>query len=172
MRNGFLRVLLGSLVLAAQVYAQEVIVPRETKPEANLQATPPPEPAHSESTAPPPTKRKSREKKSPTLEEMRMAGARAAEGLDKQSPPQPATSAASDERQPVAELPAPSATPKPVKKETRAGETHEKRRPSSETGRSDAIGPIRPTMMESGREEPSVTPSRKSEFRSEYTPAP
>src|SRR5437016_12979946 len=82
MRKGLFRVLLYGLVLVGQVHAQEVIVAREKKPEPPKEEAPPPsEQAPSESPALETTKPKSRTKKStgPTLEQMRDAGALAAE---------------------------------------------------------------------------------------------
>ena len=184
MLNGLFRVVLCSLVIAGAIHAQEVIVAREKKPETAAQPTPPPEQIQPESATatpppeqiqsesptpppPPPTKRKAREKKSnsttPTLEQMRKAGALAAERLESPSPPPAATTSASDEQRSVAEAPRITATPRPAKKESRAEESRaEETRPSrhsSSTGaQPETIGPIRPSMMDSGREEPSATP--------------
>src|SRR5438876_10498906 len=85
MRKGLFRVLLYGLVLVGQVHAQEVIVAREKKPEAPKEEAPPPsEQTPSESPTPETTKPNSRTKKStvPTLEQMRAAGALAAERRD------------------------------------------------------------------------------------------
>ena len=69
--------LLCSFVLVGETHAQEVIVARETKPEAPKQAAPPPEQTPSES--PTPAKPKSRGKRStsaePTLEQTRQVDA-------------------------------------------------------------------------------------------------
>ena len=70
-------ILLCSFILVGHLYSQEVIVARETKPEAPKQ-TPPPEQAPAESATPEPerTKPKSRKKSAsaePTLEQMRRA---------------------------------------------------------------------------------------------------
>jgi len=167
MLKAFFSALIGSLVLVGQVHAQEVIVAHEEKPEAPKQA---PEQTPSESPAPALTKPKSREKKSAsttlTAEQMRMAGALAAERLENTSSPQPARTGGSDSEHSAAELPTVSATP-PVKKEPRTQQTSESRRPSSRTPKPEPVGAVRPTMMESGREEPSATPSAKGQ-----TPAP
>src|SRR5947207_12002076 len=81
MPRGFFSVLLCSFILAGQAEAQEVIVARETKPEAPKQAAPPPEQTPSESPTPERTKPKSRGKRSEsaetTIEQMRMAGEQA-----------------------------------------------------------------------------------------------
>jgi len=163
-------VLLCGLILVGHTHAQEVIVARETKPEAPKQAAPPPEQTPSESATPEPerAKPKSRKKSTsaePTLEQMRMAGALAAERLENRISPQPGKTRGSDSEPAATESPAFSETPKPIKKEARA-------RPSPRSTKPEAIGAIRPTMMESGREEPSATPSAKAEASGERTPAP
>jgi len=170
MPRGFFSVLLCSFILVGQTHAQEVIVARETKPEAPKQAVPSSEQSPSESLAPEPAKPKSRQEKSgsavPTLEQMRMAGARAAEGLENQPLPQSTREIA------PAPVPTVAETPRPVKRESPV----EQRRTSPlfkpRSNKLEGIGPIRPTMIESGREEPSATPSPKAQTRSEQTPAP
>src|SRR5205823_14774000 len=78
MPRGFFSVLLCSFILAGQAEAQEVIVARETKPEAPKQAAPPPEQTPSESPTPDRTKAKSPGKEiqsaGPNVQEMRKAG--------------------------------------------------------------------------------------------------
>jgi hypothetical protein len=171
MLKGLFRAALCSLVLVGQVRAQEVIVTRETKPETPKQAAPSPEQTPSESATPARAKPKSREKKSGsttlTAEQMRTAGALAAERLENRTNPQSARTRESDSEPVAAESPIVSETPKPVKKEPRTGQTSASRRSASRTPKPEPIGAIRPTMMESGREEPSATPSAKAE-----TPAP
>ena len=171
MLKAFSSALIFSLVLVGQVRAQEVIVGHEKKPEAPKQAAPSSEQMPSESPTPVLTKRKSREKKSGstalTAEQMRMAGALAAERLENRSSPQPARTGESESEPGAAELPTVTATPKPVKKEPRPGQTSVPHRSNPRTTKPEPIGAIRPTMMESGREEPSVTPSEKAQ-----TPAP
>jgi len=178
MLNGLFRVVLCSLVIAGAIHAQEVIVAREKKPETAAQPTPPAEQIQSESPTttpppeqiqsesptppPPPPKRKPREKKSssttPTLAQMRKAGALAAERLESPSPPPAAGTSTSDEQRSVAETPRITATPRPVKKEARAEETRPSHSSSSTGAKPETIGPIRPSMMDSGREEPGATP--------------
>jgi len=168
--------LICSLVLVGQVHAQEVIVAHEKKPEAPKQAAPSSEQMPAESPAPALTKPKSREKKSTsttlTAEQMRVAGALAAERLENTSSPQPARTGGSDLEPSAAESPTVSATSKPLKKEPRTGQTSVPRRPSPRTTKPEAMGAIRPTMIESGRQEPSATPPAKAEARGEQTPAP
>jgi hypothetical protein len=167
MLKAFFGALLCSLVLVGQVHAQEVIVAHEKKPEAPKQLAPSSEQTPAESPTPALTKSKSREKKSDsttlTAEQMRMAGALAAERLENRSPPQPARTGGSDSEPSAPELPTVSATPKPVKKEPRTGQTSVRRRPGPRTTKPEAIGMIRPTMVESGRQEPSATPPAKGQ---------
>lgn len=169
MLKGFFSALLCGLVLIGQVRAQEVIVAHETNPEPPKQSAPSPEQTPSESRAPERTKPKTRERRSssvaPTLEQMRMAGALAAERVENQTSPQPARTRGPDSEPAAAESPINFETPRPVKKEARP-------RPTPRPTKSEPIGAIRPTMMESGRQEPSSTPSEKAEARGERTPAP
>jgi hypothetical protein len=170
MRNAFFSAALCSFIFSTYLHAQEVIVARETKPEAPKQAVPSSEQSPSESLAQEPAKPKSRQEKSgsalPTLEQMRMAGARAAEGLENRPLPQSTREIA------PAPVPTVAETPRPVKRESPV----EQRRTSPlfkpRSNKLEGIGPIRPTMIESGREEPSATPSPKAQTRSEQTPAP
>jgi cytoskeletal protein RodZ len=169
MPRGFFSVLLCSFIFLGQAHAQEVIVARETKPEAPKQAAPPAEQTPSES--PTAAKSKSRGKRStsaePTLEQMRMAGALAAERLNSPSPSQTRRSGQSDSEAAPTPSPAVPETPRPARKETTSGQTSTARRPSSRTAKPDATGAVRPTFMESGREQPSASPSPK-----EQTPVP
>ena len=171
MLKAFSSALISSLILVGQVHAQEVIVGHEKKPEAPKQAAPSSEQMPSESPTPALTKSKSREKKSGsttlTAEQMRMAGALAAERLENTSSPQQARTGGSDAEPSAAELPTISATSKPLKKEPRTEQTSVPRRPNPRSTRPEALGAIRPTMIESGRQEPSPTPSAKVQ-----TPAP
>jgi hypothetical protein len=161
MARGFFCVLLCSFILVGQTHAQEVIVARETKPEAPRQAAPPPEQTPSESATP--AKPKSRGKRStsaePTLEQMRMAGALAAERLNNPSPSRTRRSGQSDSetaRTPSLAIPE---TPRPAKKETPPEQTSAARRRSSRTAKPETSSAVRPTLMESGREQPSASPS-------------
>jgi hypothetical protein len=163
MLKGFPRALLCSIILIGKVHAQEVIVAREKKPEPPKQTPQPSEQVTPESTTPAPRKSKSREKRSAparlTLEEMRAAGARAAEGSNDGS-----ASHSTKTRPPdVESAPAPSPivpqTPKPAKRETPIEESSPSRHSKSRGTDLDGVGPIRPTMIESGREPPTPSPS-------------
>jgi len=172
--RGFFKPLLCSVFLGWQMQAQEVVVPRETKPEALEQAPPPAEETPSESATPARPKPKPREKKSaaPTLEQMRAAGALAAEGRSNRSVPQSTRSGASDSEAAAAPSPVASPTATPVKKEARIPQKSASRPSPSRSTKLDAIGPVRPTMIESGREQPSATPSARASARGEQAPAP
>ncbi|HEU0210487.1 MAG TPA: hypothetical protein VFQ78_16105 [Candidatus Udaeobacter sp.] len=159
--KGFLRTLLCGIVLTGELHAQEVIVAREKKSEPPQQTPRPPEQAVSES----PTPRKSKPHKvnsAParlTLEEMRAAGARAAEGPNDGSVPH-----STKTRPPEVEnAPAPSRivpeTPRPRKRETSVEQSSPSHRSKSGSTNMEGMGPIRPTMIESGREPPSPSPS-------------
>jgi hypothetical protein len=171
MPRGFFTVLLCSFILVGQTHAQEVIVARETKPEAPKQAAPPPEQTPSESATPERTKPKSRGKRStsaePTLEQMRMAGGLAAERLNNPSPSQTRRSGQSESEAAPTPSPAAPETPRPAKKETRPEQRRVSRPPSSRAAKPEATGAVRPTLMEAGREQPTASPSPK-----EQTPVP
>jgi hypothetical protein len=162
--------LLCSVILVGNIFAQEVIVAREKKPEP---AKPPPEPSSqtmqpseelpSETPAETPRKHKPREKKSTsrtlTLEKMRAAGARAAEGPNEQSPSEPIKTREPKVERAPAGNPIVAETPRPAKRQTPVARENSSR-PTQQRGTTlEGIGPIRPTMMESGREPPSPSPS-------------
>jgi hypothetical protein len=162
MLKRFFRAALCGVILIGKIHAQEVIVAREKTPEL---PTPTPQAAEQltlESPTPAPREPKSREKESApatlTLEEMRAAGARAAEGANEQPVSQSTKTREAD----VESVPLPNLTvgetPRPVNRETPI----EQSSPSPSRSRStkiEGMGPIRPTMMESGREAPSPSPS-------------
>ena len=161
MRKRFFRAILCSVVLIGKIHAQEVIVAREKKSELPKRTPQPSEQLASESATPAPRKSKSHEKKSVparlTLEEMRAAGARAAEGPNDRSVQSTKTREPEVESAPVP-LPTVTETHKPVKRKIPV-EERSSPRPSTSRGASiEGLGPIRPTMMESGREAPSPSP--------------
>jgi len=171
MRRALFSVLLCSFILVGRTHAQEVIVARETKPEAPKQAAPSPEQTPSESATPQRSKPKSRGKKStsaePTLEQMRMAGALAAERLNNPSPSQTRRSGQSESEGAPMPSPIVSETARPTKRETRPDQKRISRPPGSRAAKTETTGAVRPTFMESGREQPSASPSSK-----EQTPVP
>jgi len=151
------------VIFIGKIHAQEVIVGREKKHELPAQTPQPSEQVSSESPTPAPRKSKSREKKSAparlTLEEMREAGVRAAEGLNNRSGSQSTKTREPDVENAPVPNPIVAETPRPVKRET---PVEQRKSPSPSKSRSTNIegtGPIRPTMMESGREAPSPSPS-------------
>jgi hypothetical protein len=155
--------LLCSVILIGKIHAQQVIVAREKKAEVPKPTAQPSEQLPSETPTPAPRKSRSREKKSAptalTLDEMRAAGERAAEGLNERSVPQPTKT-----REPQIEsAPAPNPTvpetPRPVKRETPVEQRSSSRQSKSRSTNPEGIGPIRPTMIESGREPPTPSPS-------------
>jgi len=172
MPAGFFMVLFCSFMLVGHTRAQEVIVARETKPEAPKQAAPPPDQTPPESATPEPErpKPKSRKKSAstePTLEQMRMSGALAAERLNNPSPSQTKRAGQSDSEAAPTPSSAVPETPRPAKKQTRSEQTSTARRPSSRTEKQGASGVVRPTLMEAGREHPTASPLPKGQ-----TPVP
>jgi hypothetical protein len=163
MLKRFFRAILCSVVLIGKIHAQEVIVAREKKSEPAKQTPQPSEQFPSEFTAPAPRKSKSREKKSVparlTLEEMRAAGARAAEGSNDRSVSQSTSVREPDvESAPVPD-PTVAETHKPVKRETPVEQRSSSGAARSRATNVEGMGPIRPTLMESGRETASPSPS-------------
>jgi hypothetical protein len=161
---------LCGLLLLGKMQAQEVIVAREKKPKHSRQT---PEPANqnvmpseeisSQNPAPTPRKPRTRQRKAApatlTLEEMRAAGARAAGGSSHESDSQ-----APAARQPKIESTAPPPpiaveTPRPIKRETPVEQRSSSGTSKPRSTNMEGIGPVRPTMMESGRETPSPSPS-------------
>jgi hypothetical protein len=165
--------LLFSLVVVGPAHGQEVIVARETKPEAPKQAAPPPEQTPSESVTPaseeakPRPRRKKATSAQPTLEEMRTAGALAAERRDNPSAAQTGRSGQSEPEPSPPPNRVVSETPRPPKRQTHSEPTSTPHRTTSRSAKPEALGAVRPTLMESGREQPSVSPIPK-----EQTPAP
>ena len=162
MLMGFASVLLWSLFLVGRTHAQEVIVAREPKPEAPKQTASPPEQTPSE-TATPESERpkpKSRAKKStsevPTLEQMRMSGAHAAERLNNPSASQVTRSSQSDSEVAPSRSPVVSEAPRPAKRERRSERTEASRPTSTRTAKPDASGVVRPTFMDSLAESSQV----------------
>ena len=103
----------------------------------------------------------------PTLEQMRMAGALAAERLNNPNPSQAKKSGQSDSEAASTPRPAVPETPRPAKRKPRSEQTNTSHRTSSRAAKPDTAGAVRPTFMESGRSEPSATPLSKGQ-----TPAP
>ncbi len=157
--------LLCGFAVAGQICAQEVVVAREAKPNSSERVAPVSEETKSElETA------TVREKKSAsitlTVEEMRMAGALAAERQRNQGRVEQASTTSRPS------LPAVKAGALAVeqKKETRAEQRNTSRASTSQTTKSEAVAPVRPTMIESGKQEPAA--SKPAEVRGVQTSAP
>lgn len=163
MLKRFFGAALCSVILIGKIHAQEVIVAREKKPELPAQTPQPAEQLTLESPTPAPRKSKSREKKSApaslTLEEMRAAGVRAAEGLNSRSDSQSTKTRQLDVESASVPNPTFAETPRPVKRETPVEQSSSSSPSRSRSTNKEGMGPIRPTMMESGREAPSPSPS-------------
>jgi hypothetical protein len=163
MLKRFFWVAIYSVILIGKIHAQEVIVAREKKPELPTQTPQPAEQLTLESPTPAPRKSKSREKKSVparlTLEEMRAAGARAAEGGNDRSVSQSTKTREPDVESAPMPNPTVAGTPRPVKRETPVEQKSSSGPSRSRSTNIEGMGPIRPTMMESGREAPSPSPS-------------
>ena len=168
MLRRFFPLLLCSVIIIGKLHAQEVIVAREKKPEplrqppeAPKQTVQPSEELPFETPAAKPRKSKSREKKSTpgalTLEEMRAAGARAAGGSNDRSVSQLTKAREAN----VAPAPNPTVaeTARPVKRQIPVEQKSSSGLPKPRSTTLEGIGPVRPTMMESGREPPSPSPS-------------
>ena len=162
MLKRFSRVILCTVVFIGKIHAQEVIVAREKQSDLPKQTPQPSEQLPSESTTPAPHKSKSREKKSApaklTLEEMRAAGARAAEGSSDRSGSQSTKTREADVESAPVPIPTVAQTPRPLKKEKPIEEGSSPRPSRSRGTNIEGMGPVRPTMMESGREAPGPSP--------------
>jgi cell division septation protein DedD len=172
MLKAFFLALLCSSILIEKIHAQEVIVAREKKPEPLGETPEPPkqtvlpsEELPSETPTPTPRKSKPRGNNGApaklTLEEMRAAGARAAEGLNDRSVSQPTKTREPDVESTPAPNPTVAETPRPVKSKTPIEQSTSSRLTKPRSTNLEGIGPIRPTMMESGREPPSPSPSER-----------
>jgi hypothetical protein len=156
---------LCGFAVAGQICAQEVVVAHETKPNPSERVAPVSEGTKSESDTATELKSHVREKKSasitPTIEEMRMAGALAAERQKNQGRVEQASTTGGSG------LPAAKTGALAVeqKKETRAEQTNASRASTSQTTKSETVAPIRPTMIESGKQEPAASHPAKAEIR-------
>jgi hypothetical protein len=89
---------------------------------------------------------------------MRAAGARAAEGSTDRSAPQSTKTREPEVESAPMPNPAVAETPRSVKRETPVEQRSSSRPSKSRSTNVDGVGPIRPTMIESGREAPSPSP--------------
>jgi hypothetical protein len=151
--------LLCTFAIVGQMHAQEVMVARETKPTA-------PEPAtqastsklsDSESESTSAKKAPDGKKKSaaalPTIEQMRTAGALAAERLKNQARVEKTNTSPAPRPEAAKVQPVPGESPRKEKPIEHSSVPHESK---SGTKKLDAVGriePVRPTIMESGKPE-------------------
>jgi hypothetical protein len=165
--------LLCGFAIAGQMRAQEVVVARETKPSAPKRVAPASQPSDSESGDATNTKPQGRAKKSastlPTIEQMRMAGALAAERLKIQARIEAVGVKRKSSSQTAKSEAVPAESPR---KEKSVKQSSAPRRPKSGTTKLETVTPVRPTMIESGKEETDTSQPAKSEPRSEQTSAP
>jgi hypothetical protein len=175
MLKQFFTALLCGLALAGQMRAQEVVVAREEKPRASEQAPPVSERADSESATATRMDAQARKKKSAstilTVEQMRMAGALAAERQKNQARVEQTSTTAGPGLQ-APETFGETLAAERQKKQTRLEQPNVRRAPNSRTGKSEDVGPIRPTMIESEKQEPAPPHPEKTEVRGEQTGAP
>jgi hypothetical protein len=156
--------LLCSFAIAGQMRAQEVVVAREAKPNPTERVAPVSEGTDSESETVTKTKSQGREKKSAssiiTVEQMRMAGALAAERQKKQTPAEQTSSVGGSSLQ----GPKAATLAERQKTETRVEQANAHRAPTAQTTNSEALspGPVRPTMLESGKQEPAASHPAKA----------
>ena len=170
--------LVCAFAVAGQMRAQEVVVARDAKPNASDRATTTAsERADAESVNAPSTKSQTQKKKSVstslTVEQMRKAGALAAE--QQKNPArvvQTSTIRTSSSQLAQAEAPKAFRTVEPVKKENRVERASASRASNSRDTKSGAIGPVRPTMIESEKEEPAAPRQEKADAGGGQTSAP
>jgi hypothetical protein len=168
MRTKLFAAFFCGFVLVGQIRSQEVVVARDAKPNAPEQATPASEPNSSGSSTSTEARLQGQGKKSGsaqlTIEQMRMAGALAAERLKSETRVQPARMTDSSNSQAaVTPIPAAFRVAKPARKETRVGQTSASRASNLRDPKSEVIGPVRPTMIETGRETPDAAGPAKAE---------
>ena len=175
MLKQFFTALLCGLAVAGQMRAQEVVVAREEKPSASEGAAPVSERTDSESATATRMDTQSRKKKSAstvlTVEEMRMAGALAAERQKNQARVEQTSATGVPSRQAPKTFGGTLVAEK-QKRQIRLEQPSVPRASNSQTGKSEAVGTVRPTMIESGKQEPAASNREKTEVRDGQTGAP
>jgi hypothetical protein len=175
MRTKLFTAFLCGFVVVGQIRSQEVILARDAKRNASEQGAPPSETNTSRpgtsAEARPQGQRKKSGSTQLTIEQMRMAGALAAERLKSEANVEPAR--VSSNLQAVS-TPVPSTfgVAKPIRKETRDGQTSASRTSNLRNPKSEVIGPVRPTMIEGGKETPDPSGATKAEVRGVQPTAP
>ncbi len=174
MLKGLFTALLCGFAIAGQIRAQEVVVAREAKPNLTGQGEPVTEGTGSESEAATGMKSQVREKKSastaPTLEQMRMAGAIAAEQQKQQPPAEQTDSVEGSSLQGVET----ATLAERQKTETRVEQASTHGSSTARTTKSEALspGPVRAMMPESKRQEPTASSPAKTEVSGGQTNVP
>ena len=164
--------LLCGFAIAGQTRAQEVVVVREANPTERVE--PVSEGTDSELETATGMKSQVHEKKSAsstlTLEQMRMAGALAAERQKKQTPAEQTNSVGGSSLQ----GPKAATLAERQKTETRVEQANAHRAPTAQTTNSEALspGPVRPMMLESRRQEPAASHPAKAEVSGGQTNVP
>ena len=175
MLKQFFTALLWVLAVAGQMRAQEVVVAREEKPSVSEGAAPVSERTDSESATATRMDTQARKKKSAstvlTVEQMRMAGALAAERQKNQGQVEQTSATGGPSRQAPKTSGGTLAAEK-QKKQIRLEQPSLRRASNSQSGKSEAVGPVRPTMIESGKQEPAASNREKTEVRDAQTGAP
>ena len=175
MAKQFFIALLCGLSVAGQMRAQEVVVAREEKPSASERAAPVSERTDSESATATRMETQTRKKKSAstvlTVEQMRMAGELAAERQKNQAQVEQTSATGGSSRQAPKTFGGTLAAEK-QKKQIRLEQPNVPRASNSQTGKPEAVGPVRPTMIESGKQEPAASNREKTEVRDGQTGAP
>ena len=156
--------LLCGLALAGQMHAQEVVGAREAKPNPSRGAPVSKGRGSESETA---TEMKSAPT-TLTLEQMRMAGALAAERQKKQTPAEQTSSVGGSSLQGARA----ATLAERQKTETRVEQASAHRASTAQTASSGAVGPVRPTMVESGKQEPVASHPAKTEVSGGQTNVP
>jgi hypothetical protein len=166
MSREFLTALLCGFAITGQICAQEVIVAREAKP--NPRVTPVSEGTDSESETATEVRAKKSAPHALTVEQMRMAGALAAERQKNQTSAEPTSSVPGTSLQAAKS----GALAAEQKKETRAEKTNASRVSTSQTTKSEAVAPVRPTMIDTEKQESPAAQPAKAEVRGGQTNVP
>ena len=175
MPKQFFIALLCGVAVAGQMRAQEVVVAHEEKPSASEGAAPVSERTDSESATATRMDIQARKKKSAstalTVEQMRMAGALAAERQKNQTRVEQTSGTGGPSRQAPKTFGGTLGNDR-QKKQIHLEQPSVPRASNSQTGKPEAVGPVRPTMIESGNQEPGPPHREKTEVRDEQTGAP
>jgi hypothetical protein len=166
MSREFLTALLCGFAITGQICAQEVIVAREAK--TNPTVTPVSRGTDSESETATEVHAKKSAPHGLTVEQMRMAGALAAERQKNQTSAERTSSVPGTSLQTAKS----GALAAEQKKETRAEKTNASRVSTSQTSKSEAVGPVRPTMIDTEKQESPAAQPAKAEVRGGETNVP